>query len=145
MDNTASVQLEINKLTASVVGINDSVNHESKIVFRAFVNDIFMDIYTRSPVDAGLYRGDWELKEINVGDIFTLEITNDKIYSPVMETGSKPGSYPWPNVGPKTVSSNGRIWSSQMPEPVAGGALESADLDGLSEQLAAIVEKGFQK
>jgi hypothetical protein len=63
---------------------------------------------------------------------------NTACYSHILERGSKKGSRPWPNVGPKTVEIDGQIYSSQAP----GGMIESGQIERLVERaLPDLVEK----
>ena len=113
-------------------------------VFRIFVSDIFSDIISRSPVDKNFYRGDWEMiQKKGAGTLTTIVISNNMPYAGVMEEGSPVGGKPWASPGPKTVLKDGRIWSNQRAEPVAGGAVESADWEKLTDTLFKIIGKGL--
>jgi len=147
MGDNVIVSKELDKITFAVANLNNVIRSDASKVFRKFVVDIYNDIVLRSPVDKSTYKKDWELKTISSSgkDIEVMRITNGMPYATVMETGSPVGGLPWPGVGMggKTVVNNGRIWSSQSPEPVAGTALESADTKGLLETLSKIITGEF--
>jgi len=132
------------KITHDLNSINSKLSSASNItrdkivpIFKKFAADIFTDILYRSPVDSGMYRADWELNySYGTDGGMTAIISNNMPYAGVMETGSPIGGAPWPGAGLKTVEREGRIWSSQRPEPVGDGALKSSDLDGLSKEIS---------
>jgi len=122
----------------------DKLTARADSVFRKFVSDIFQDILERSPVDKGFYRNDWEMKQVSApGVISAVRIVNNMPYAGVLEHGSPVGGKPWASAGPKTTEINGRIWSNQMPEPVAEGAVESAHFKELYNEIFKIVSRGL--
>ena len=110
-------------------------------IFGKFVLDIFNNIVFRSPVDVGFYRADWDFgrSPTQSGVISAYQIGNSMPYAEIFEVGSQVGKKPWPTAGPKTVEKSGRVWSSQMSQPVSGGAVESAPWDDLEEILVKTV------
>lgn len=140
----ANKTVTVSKTLKNVTAILDNFPKLSKkadSIFRKFTTDIFIDIIFRSPVDKGSYRADWEYKNVSeAGSMSAIRITNNMPYSGVLEAGSPVGKKPWKSAGPLTVEVGGRIWSRQMPEPVAQVAVESADWEGLEKALANIFE-----
>jgi hypothetical protein len=138
---TVKIEHELNKVSAKLLKFNTAAKRGIEPVFRKFVTDIYTDITLRSPVDKGQYRADWELKSLSEPEyLVSMKIVNNMSYSGVMELGSPVGGNPWPNAGPKTVVKDGRVWSNQMPEPVAGGAVESADYNGLLKEISKSID-----
>lgn len=108
------------------------VSEATKGIFKIFCNNLYETIKDRSPVDKGTYRDTWNFIETGENEY---TISSRLAYSEIMETGSTPGESPWPNEGPRTVNVGGKIWSNQRPEPVAGGAVDSAKWEKLSNDL----------
>ena len=135
-----SISNEMNVITVSLSTLNNTIRVQAAAVFTSFLKTLFNDVYTRSPVDSQEYKDSWDVREVSGADSINIRLSNSAKYASIMETGSEEGSIPWPSVGPRTAEVGGRIWSSQMPEPVLGGALEKADWDVLSEQLTEIVK-----
>jgi hypothetical protein len=54
---------------------------------------------------------------------------NSAPYSHVLEAGSPLGGRPWASSGPKTVTEDGRVYSSQAP----GGITKKANIDTILE------------
>ncbi len=78
--------------------------------------------------------GDGPVQRRSVGYSFG----NTAPYSHILETGSTPGKKPWPNVGPRTVLKDGRIYSSQAP----GGIMETAEIEAyVNQTLPQLIEK----
>jgi len=74
-----------------------------------------------APVDKGDLKEAWDEDGFTETPIsISTHISNDLIYAPVIERGSKPGYKPWPTAREKTVQRNGRIWSTQA----IGGTLD---------------------
>ena len=141
MSENVIISRELDSISVSLLRTNETINHYVRPLFRAFVADIFMNVYERSPVDTGVYRGDWDMQEVKTDATLAFRIMNNDSggYAIFMEVGSPVGSAPWPTAREKTVEKSGTIWSKEIPEPVLGGALEKADWDGLSEQISKII------
>lgn len=134
--NTKELDVFVKDLRLSSI----KVTKESASVFKSFVGDLFEKIKRRSPVDSGEYKDSWDLQ--TKGPL-SFRITNDSDHQEVMEEGSEIGKLPWPSVPdeyPGTVVKNGRIWSNQRPEPVAGMAVETAPWDKLYDDLVKVIK-----
>ena len=136
----------IDEVARNLDNLSNNMGRLLQPLFQKFVLDIYNDISFRSPVgkkDGGTYRENWRIQQNpGKGDVlYSARITNKMIYAIPLEYGSPKGGKPWPSAGPRTVVSDGRVWSSQMPEPVAGGALENADWDGLNVAISSILTK----
>ena len=73
---------------------------------------------------------------------FGYSFGNTAPYSHILESGSTPGSKPWPSAGPRTVEKGGRIYSSQAP----GGIMETAQIDDyIKSALPTLIQKYLGK
>lgn len=97
---------------------------------------------TKSPVahkNGGTFRAAWQLQDYaGSGCVAGVEIVNNLRYSRPLEYGSKLGSRPWPNAGPLTVVTDGRVFSRQAPEGVL-----TPELEGLKKKAAETILKGL--
>lgn len=95
---------------------------------RAIALESYGRVVRRSPVDTGRFKANWGTsvgQPGGYGNGFSgiqqwngegsMFICNNMPYCLVLEYGSPVGEKPWPGVGPKTVESEGRIFSSQAP------------------------------
>lgn len=128
---------QLDLLSSKLKKMSGTVSKSGSSIFRNFANNIYKDIKYRSPVDQGTYEESWVFVETNINEY---TIRNGLPYSEIMETGSTAGQPPWPNVGPRTIKVGGEIWSNQHPGPVAGKAVETADWDGLKEDILNSLE-----
>lgn len=140
-----SVKIEYGKFIKDIkMGrVNKKIKKIINPVGTAFMTDALRLVKQRSPVDSGEYRNAWELEPMIPlpGEFFAFKLVNKKPYAIVMETGSTPGQKPWPNTGPKTVKKSGKIWSSQMPEPVGGKAISQTRLNLFSSQITKTIKR----
>ena len=108
---------------------------------RGLAMRVHAEVLTRSPVDTGAYRANWQAPVYENGlGLARAVIRNNLVYAAPVTYGCPEGQKPWPKAGPKTVANNGRIYSRQVSngvvEPIfddwADKALEEI-LDGLPE------------
>ena len=146
----------LDSFIAKISNIDGIAKKSIEPVFRKFVTDIFQDVLQRSPVDKGSYRADWEMKDApaEAGVLIAKKLVNNQPHALVLEEGSEKGKLPWPTagqtyvrkgkvVGPLTIEKDGRVWSKKMPEPVAGGAVDSADWKGLRKAITDAIKREF--
>lgn len=89
-----------------------------------------------SPVDSGEYKSSWT-SQLNK---YSGTISNDKIQGKSIEFGSSPGNKPWPNVGKKTILTNGRIFSSQAPIGTINKVFDDKNIKKFVESIGETIE-----
>lgn len=118
-----------------------NVNANVGVIFSKFVDFFERDLIDRSPVDKGDYKSSWTTES---NGNFSSTISNSMPYGEPLEFGSIQGSSPWPNPGPKTVLSNGRIFSSQSPNGAIEKTFSKSNIDMFVRDLTIAVMKGFK-
>jgi len=113
----------------------------SKSVVTKFVIDAHTDIQRNTPVDKGALRAAWQLDFKQTSDSYQGEINNSLPYAVPIEVGSTPGKRPWKSPGPKTVLSEGKIYSSQAVGGVVNKVVDDKSIDKFMTTLADIVDK----
>lgn len=103
--------MELKEISVWFSNSISSFDSDVKKKLASYVTDSKKSLEELSPVDSGKYKGSWQSQTNG----YSGEISNDKIQGRSIEFGSRPGNKPWPNVGRKTVLTNGRIFSSQAP------------------------------
>ena len=131
---------------ASGGSVSTTVGHKMAVLLSKFGEDVLGQIKRNSPVgkiSGGSYRSAWNVVSgpAGAGVFASIIFTNQLPYAINMEEGSKPGDKPWPSKGPRTVLRDGRIWSSQYPEPVAGSAIDDADFEELRQGVNSIIRE----
>ena len=111
-----------------------------------FVKFVENELVNRAPVDSGDFRDSWESSSISkTSKGVTARITNDKIYADAIEFGSTPGESPWPNPGPKTRMSGGRIYSSQAVGGTIKKALSDKNINEFAKKIANSILMAFKQ
>ena len=127
-------------LTKSAKGAEIELAKEVKKSLREFVDDL----KENAPVDTGKFKDSWSYDVSVTGKGIKSIVSNDMVYASAIEFGSAPGEKPWPNPGPKTVMSGGRIFSSQA----VGGTIEKtfndANMQKFAEKLADAILRAFK-
>lgn len=90
-----------------------------------------------TPVDTGTARNSWYHTVSGTSTGAVIEEVLNVHYGWFLEFGSRPGAWPWPRVGPRTVLHQGRIYSSQAPGGFTEKAFKSLKKD---EFLRAVFE-----
>lgn len=144
------MEIEIKGLNEKVIGLSQlasgAFGGPLSPILSAFGLKILNEIKSTSPTGekhGGSYKSAWNIVSLlSRGDVLaSIKFTNQLPYAIHMEDGSIPGKRPWPSEGPRTVLRDGRIWSSQYPQPVAGTAIEDANYDQLREQIFSILKE----
>lgn len=93
-----------------------------------------------TPKDSGKAQRSWTPVQKDEGGF---SFGNPLEHISPLESGSAPGSRPWPSVGPRTVIKDGRIYSSQAP----GGIIYSSDAHRVAARIAQdlLVQMVMQK
>lgn len=111
---------------------------------RLLAGQAYRHLVLISPVDKGIFKTNWiPPVEALTENSITLSITNDTPYGIAIDEGSKLGSRPWPNPGPKTVLNKGRVFSTQAPEGAISPTIIELGLEEkiLSKAYKIIIEK----
>jgi hypothetical protein len=122
--------------------INGDAVRKTSIVMQNIANKIYNQLKTVSgisPVGVGKTKGNfkknWNYDESKTGPnvAFQANIKNMVIYAAPLEEGSDPGQSPWPNPGSRTVSYEGKIFSSQAPGGVTKKVLDDINFSELDK------------
>ncbi len=158
MSTLTRIQLDFYRMRDSMKSSINSVLHEE-------TTSILSDLQDRSPVDSGLYRGNWKLlrgRFTSKDTISSVTFSNKTPYAYFMEFGAKKDASPWyfPKSGSKTgklTEADGedgvRIWAGGLNpghSKTIGGAGSSVltgndeRLDKLANNIANAVMRGFK-
>jgi len=109
--------------------ISDSFVRESRFYLR------LMKQFT--PRDSGDLSDSWNITDSDSsGKDKIATIENNLIYASPIEFGSEPGQLPWKSPGPRTVNSDGAIFSIQAVGGVAKNAINDSDVKITAEHMA---------
>ena len=110
-------------------------------VMKKFTMDIFNGVRRRSPVDKGIFRGNWGITEASVpGTLYASRIFNNMPYAEPLVYGSPVGGYPWPSAGIKTVIRKNRVYSKQAAPPdTVFPEMNETDMQAIAEGLVNAV------
>lgn len=136
--------INVNGLAQYIKRFGERADRNIFNTFESFVRFFEEDLKSKAPVDKGDFKEGWHSETSRGMDQISAQISNDKVYASAIEFGSSPGEKPWPSPGPKTVMSNGRIFSSQA----VGGTIEKTfdkeNINDFAETIAKSILRAFK-
>lgn len=124
----------------SLISAEKNIDNE----FRQFVEDLEVKLKESSPVDQGEFKQSWTSTTSSQSGNLTSIISNSHVAAGAIEFGSLPGSRPWPNPGPKTSLSGGRIYSSQAIGGVINKVVDDAKITEFANRIADSIMRVFK-
>jgi hypothetical protein len=128
--------MDISELSVWFSNSVSSFDTDVKKKLASYVTDAKKSLEELSPVDSGEYKGSWESQSSG----YSGTISNDKIQGKSIEFGSRPGNKPWPNVGKKTILTNGRIFSNQAPVGTISKVFDEKNVKNFAELIGDSIE-----
>jgi len=136
--------MDINELKYYLNVSSKICDNSIKLTLKNESGELLNELKRLSPVDKGDYRDSWKNTVYNGSNGTKSEFTNDMVYGPVIEKGSIPGNKPWPNPGPKTILSDGRIFSTQAIGGTIDKVFSNQKINILANELAKTIEGSFK-
>lgn len=137
--------MNINEVKKYFVTVAIQANANIDSEFDDYLNNNIQRLVDFAPTDSGDFKDLWKSSDIeNSESKKSAIISNEAVYAPAIEFGSAPGERPWPSPGKKTVSHQGRIFSSHAPGGTINKVFDDESVDSFTNNIANSIMMAFK-